>query len=178
VGYTEETPNRDLYSVTAVPGTNLVLAVGSGGTVLRGVIVRHQVLWDEPIELGDQDLHGIAALRDTSLQVAVGKSGTVLNGTIIGDQVQWNKPTRHADRDLNGIASVPGSNMVITVGASDTMLLRTPNGNQVNWDTPWATNTLLRLLGVGRENVNLMGVSASPGGSELFAVGKDGTAEV
>jgi photosystem II stability/assembly factor-like uncharacterized protein len=40
----------DLHAAEAVPGTNLLVAVGAAGTVLSGKVTEHRVAWDAPTQ--------------------------------------------------------------------------------------------------------------------------------
>jgi hypothetical protein len=105
-----------------MPGANLLVAVGTNGTVLRGTVNGDQVRWDPPTRPVDQNLRGVAVVPGANLLVAVGVNGTVLRGTVNGDQVRWDLPTQPSEQMLIGIAAVPSTKLLVAVGGKGTVL--------------------------------------------------------
>ena len=108
--------DQPLHSITAVPNTNIVLAVGDKGTVLRGTVDGDQVQWDAPNTQGNQNLRGIAAIPNSNIVLAVGENGAVLRGTVSGNRVQWDAAIQQGEQHLIGVTALPNTNIVLAVG--------------------------------------------------------------
>lgn len=144
--------NRTLLGVGGT--TNLLLAVGEAGTVLRSTASARSepgsvtsgsggpvgVIWTAIDPPTTHDLQGVGVLRN-SLYVLTGDKGTVL---VSPDGLTWHKQTTPTTRLLSSVTEWPGG---LVATGDDGTIITSPDG--YHWtacaDVPHTTNWLYRV---------------------------------
>jgi hypothetical protein len=103
-------------------GTNVYVAVGAGGLVLKSP---DSAAWSNQISPTTNELRGVAFANGQF--VAVGGSGTIITSP---DGISWTAQTSGVTNRLNAVASSGGA--FVAVGDSGTILYST---NGVNWQS-------------------------------------------